>query len=85
MQGAKCCIHMQCSLLQDVYLAWHMAVVVLQTVRYCSEVPADEAIPATAVDSDGEVDVKYVFCATCKGRHCSDDDDLVLCDGPCNR
>lgn len=61
------------------------AVVCPQTVRWVSEVPADEVIPEHAHDSDGEVDVADIFCATCKGTHSTDDNDLVLCDGPCNR
>lgn len=54
-------------------------------MRFCSEVPPAEVIPANAFDSDGEVDVKHIFCATCKGRGSTDDNDLVLCDGCCNR
>lgn len=57
----------------------------LQTVRWCSDVPADEVIPEHAQDSDGEVDVTDIFCATCKGSDSTDDNDLLLCDGPCNR
>lgn len=57
----------------------------LQTVRYCSEVPADQVIPEHAHDSEGEVDVQDIFCAKCKGTDSTDDNDLVLCDGPCNR
>lgn len=56
-----------------------------QTVRYCCQIPANEVIPAHALDSDGEVDVTDIFCATCKGVTSSDDNDLILCDGPCNR
>jgi hypothetical protein len=57
----------------------------LQTVRFVSEVPANEVIPQQAYDSDGEVEVERIFCATCRGGHSTDDNDLVLCDGPCNR
>lgn len=57
----------------------------LQTVRWVSEVPADEVIPEHAHDSEGEVDVSDIFCATCKETHSTDDNDLVLCDGLCNR
>jgi hypothetical protein len=56
-----------------------------QAVRYCSEFPCGECIPAHAFDSDGEVEVKHIFCAKCKGRRSTDDNDLVLCDGVCNR
>jgi hypothetical protein len=44
-----------------------------------------EAIPKDAFDSDGEVDVAHIFCAKCRRGSSSDDNDLVLCDGPCNR
>lgn len=54
-------------------------------MRWVSDVPADEVIPEHAHDSDGEVDVSDIFCATCKETHSTDDNDLVLCDGPCNR
>jgi hypothetical protein len=37
------------------------------------------------LDSDGEVDVSHIFCAKCRRGSSSDDNDLVLCDGPCNR
>ncbi|WIA30444.1 hypothetical protein OEZ86_000528 [Tetradesmus obliquus] len=59
--------------------------VIRQAARYCQEVPADEAIPADAFDSEGEVEVDNIFCAKCRIGSSSDDNDLVLCDGPCSR
>eukprot|EP00775_Hariotina_reticulata_P011674 gene11674-11817_t len=59
--------------------------VIRQSLRYCEAVSDSEVIPKEAVDSDGEVDVSDIFCAKCKESRSSDDNDLVLCDGPCNR
>lgn len=42
-------------------------------------------IPQSSYDSDGEVDVTHIFCAKCRKAESTDDNDLVLCDGPCNR
>jgi hypothetical protein len=59
--------------------------VIRQSLRYCQAVSDSEVIPQDAVDSEGEVDVSDIFCAKCKESSSSDDNDLVLCDGPCNR
>lgn len=55
------------------------------TCRYCQEVHPGPPIPPAAYDSDGEVDVSDIFCAKCLKKESSDDNDLVLCDGTCNR
>jgi hypothetical protein len=82
-------LHYACSKPWPVLTCLHVRVLCaaccVQTVRYCSEVPADQAIPADALDSDGEVDVQDIFCATCRASTSTDDNDLILCDGPCNR
>ena len=40
---------------------------------------------AAAEDSDGEVDAEDIHCAGCGGGEANDDDDILLCDGFCDR
>lgn len=54
-------------------------------VRVCEEAQGDTAIAADLFDSDGELDETHIFCARCRGRDSHDDNDIILCDGPCNR
>lgn len=54
-------------------------------LRVCDEAEGDRAIPAELFDADGELDQRHIFCAKCGRNDATDDNDIVLCDGPCNR
>jgi hypothetical protein len=56
-----------------------------EAVRFCEEAQGDRAIPKEAFDSDGEVDASDIFCGRCHEMESYDDNDIVMCDGPCNR
>eukprot|EP00798_Chlamydomonas_sp_ICE-L_P011453 gene11453-34163_t len=42
-------------------------------------------IPKEAFDSDGEVDADAILCSLCSHQESYDDNDIILCDGSCNR
>ena len=54
-------------------------------VHFCEEAGGDRAIPQDAYDSEGEVDASDIFCGRCHEMESYDDNDIVMCDGPCNR
>lgn len=45
----------------------------------------DRTLGKEAYDDDGEVDEKDIFCCRCGDYEATDDNDIVLCDGPCDR
>jgi hypothetical protein len=50
-----------------------------------SPAQGDRAIPKQLFDADGGLEERYIFCARCGKNTADDDNDIVLCDGPCNR
>jgi len=50
-------------------------------VAECEAAHDDKALPASAYDSEGEVDEGAIFCGRCGRFDCADDDDIILCDG----
>ena len=44
-----------------------------------------DGVVDSAEDSDGEVDAEDIHCAGCGGGEANDDDDILLCDGFCDR
>ncbi|KAL4521386.1 hypothetical protein Ndes2437B_g08023 [Nannochloris sp. 'desiccata'] len=59
--------------------------VIRECVKVVDEAEGDKAIPAELFDEDGELDLDYIFCAKCQGNESTDDNDIILCDGHCNR
>ncbi|KAK9810991.1 hypothetical protein WJX73_003945 [Symbiochloris irregularis] len=59
---------------------------ILECIRLCEEAQGDRPIPADRFDEDGELDEQHIFCARCTDFDTNDEEnDIVLCDGPCNR
>ena len=56
-----------------------------ECVRVCDEAEGDTAIPKELYDEEGELDMKHIICSKCQGQECDDDNDIILCDGPCDR
>lgn len=54
-------------------------------VKACEEAQGDVAISDDAFDEEGEVDAAFILCSRCQDKESYDDNDIVLCDGPCNR
>jgi hypothetical protein len=59
--------------------------VIRDCVRVCDEAEGDKRIPAEMYDEDGELELDDIFCAKCLGNHSTDDNDIILCDGDCDR
>jgi hypothetical protein len=59
--------------------------VIRDCVRVCDEADGDKKIPAELYDQDGELELDDIFCAKCLGNHSTDDNDIILCDGDCDR
>lgn len=59
--------------------------VIRDCVRVCDEAEGDKKIPAELYDEDGELELDDIFCAKCLENHASDDNDIILCDGDCDR
>lgn len=56
-----------------------------ECVKYCDEAEGDKSIPAELFDEDGELDLDHIFCSKCGGNESTDDNDIILCDGHCDR
>ncbi|EFN50542.1 hypothetical protein CHLNCDRAFT_137229, partial [Chlorella variabilis] len=56
-----------------------------ECVRYCDEAEGDVPIPSELFDSDGELDLDHIFCSKCRGNESDEENDIILCDGMCNR
>ncbi|KXZ49871.1 hypothetical protein GPECTOR_19g322 [Gonium pectorale] len=55
-----------------------------EAVALCDAPPGLKSIPAELFDEEGELDIDDMFCSVCGRYEAADDDDMVLCDGPCN-
>lgn len=90
-----CCIHMRVRSREKVRLTDQLTraeatvarcrEAIREALRYVEEGRPGRCIPDSAYDSDGEVDVAQVVCAVCSSGACTDDNDLLLCDGDCGR
>ncbi len=54
-------------------------------VRICDEAGGDKAIPHECFDEEGEVDCNDIFCGKCRSSDSTDDNDIIMCDGMCDR
>ncbi|KAL3155661.1 hypothetical protein ABBQ32_012692 [Trebouxia sp. C0010 RCD-2024] len=59
--------------------------IIRECVKFCEEAEGDKAIPSEHYDADGELLAKFIFCAKCLKGESEEDNDIVLCDGACNR
>ncbi|KAF5745572.1 hypothetical protein HS088_TW07G01164 [Tripterygium wilfordii] len=46
---------------------------------------AEGKLPESLFDSEGEIDSEDIFCAKCGSKDLSADNDIILCDGACDR
>ncbi|XP_059647855.1 homeobox protein HAT3.1 [Cornus florida] len=46
---------------------------------------AEGRLPKSLFDSEGEIDSEDIFCAKCGSKETSVDNDIILCDGACER
>jgi hypothetical protein len=54
-------------------------------IRICDEAGGDKSIPPECFDEDGELDADKIFCGKCLKQDSTDDNDIILCDGMCDR
>ena len=54
-------------------------------VKICDEAGGDKAIPRECFDEEGEVDCNDIFCGKCRESDSTDDNDIIMCDGMCDR
>ncbi|KAL0022420.1 hypothetical protein WJX77_010601 [Trebouxia sp. C0004] len=59
--------------------------IIRECVKCCEDAEGDKAIPSQHYDSDGELPEQFIFCAKCLKGESGEDNDIVLCDGDCNR
>ncbi|DBA68760.1 hypothetical protein WJX79_008804 [Trebouxia sp. C0005] len=59
--------------------------IIRDCVKFCEDAEGDKAIPSEHYDSDGELPEEFIFCAKCLKGESVEDNDIVLCDGDCNR
>ncbi|GIL65996.1 hypothetical protein Vafri_19637 [Volvox africanus] len=55
-----------------------------EALALCDAPPGLRSIPAELFDEEGELEEHHIFCAVCHSYEMADDDDVILCDGPCN-
>ncbi|KAE8674302.1 Auxin-responsive GH3 family protein [Hibiscus syriacus] len=46
---------------------------------------AEGRLPESLFDSEGQIDSEDIFCAKCGSKDLSPDNDIILCDGACDR
>ncbi|QCE08478.1 remodeling and spacing factor 1 [Vigna unguiculata] len=46
---------------------------------------AEGKLPESLFDSEGEIDSEDIFCAKCHSKELSSNNDIILCDGVCDR
>ncbi|KAK8617650.1 hypothetical protein V6N13_080559 [Hibiscus sabdariffa] len=46
---------------------------------------AEGRLPESLFDSEGEIDSEDIFCAKCGSKDLPANNDIILCDGPCDR
>ncbi|RDX79293.1 Homeobox protein HAZ1, partial [Mucuna pruriens] len=46
---------------------------------------AEGKLPESLFDSEGEIDSEDIFCAKCQSKELSTNNDIILCDGVCDR
>ena len=56
-----------------------------ECIKVCDEAGGDKRIPPEHFDSEGELDFDKIFCAKCLKTEATDDNDIILCDGFCDR
>lgn len=54
-------------------------------IRICDQAGGDKSIPAECFDEDGELDADNIFCGKCLKSDSTDDNDIIMCDGMCDR
>ncbi|KAI8112291.1 hypothetical protein M9434_003614 [Picochlorum sp. BPE23] len=54
-------------------------------IRICDEAGGDKSIPSECFDEEGELDADSIFCGKCLKSDSTDDNDIILCDGICDR
>eukprot|EP00884_Botryococcus_braunii_P010779 jgi/Botrbrau1/19702/Bobra.0003s0063.1 len=59
--------------------------VIREAVKYCEDSEGDRPIAHELFDNDGEIDEEHICCSRCGLLDCEDGNDIVLCDGNCNR
>lgn len=53
--------------------------------RHLDSVSAEGKFPDSLFDSEGLIDSEDIFCAKCGSKELSADNDIILCDGTCDR
>jgi hypothetical protein len=59
--------------------------VMRECVKICDEAGGDLAIPPESFDEEGEIDANNIFCGRCRTNDSTDDNDIIMCDGMCDR
>eukprot|EP00191_Tetraselmis_sp_GSL018_P019050 CAMPEP_0177588674 /NCGR_PEP_ID=MMETSP0419_2-20121207/6356_1 /TAXON_ID=582737 /ORGANISM="Tetraselmis sp., Strain GSL018" /LENGTH=376 /DNA_ID=CAMNT_0019078897 /DNA_START=287 /DNA_END=1418 /DNA_ORIENTATION=- len=54
-------------------------------LKAISESGGDKQIDLRLYDADGEIGAEDIFCCRCLSFQSSENNDIILCDGPCNR
>ncbi|KAH7674694.1 Zinc finger RING/FYVE/PHD-type protein [Dioscorea alata] len=54
-------------------------------IRQLDLLKCEEIVEDSVVDADENVSREHIFCAKCKSREAFPDNDIMLCDGQCNR
>ncbi|KAL5857789.1 hypothetical protein ACOSQ3_005247 [Xanthoceras sorbifolium] len=53
--------------------------------RHLDSLCAEGTLPTSLFDSEGQIDSEDIFCAKCGSKDLSLDNDIILCDGACDR
>ncbi|XRB08401.1 PHD-type domain-containing protein [Pycnococcus provasolii] len=54
-------------------------------MRVLYESNGERRIPKDAYDENGELDSSQIICSVCCSGECDDDNDIIMCDGECDR
>ncbi|KAK1268461.1 hypothetical protein QJS04_geneDACA013956 [Acorus gramineus] len=55
------------------------------TIHQLDLLSSEGCIENSVMQPDGSVFHEHIFCAKCKTQNVCNDNDIILCDGPCNR
>ncbi|CAN0898219.1 Homeobox protein HAZ1 [Linum grandiflorum] len=58
---------------------------VRELFKHIDSLCAEGSFPATLFDSEGEISSEDIYCAKCQSKEVTLDNDIILCDGACDR
>ncbi|CAN1164653.1 Homeobox protein HAZ1 [Linum perenne] len=53
--------------------------------KHIDSLCAEGRFPASLFDSDGEINSEDIYCAKCQSKEVTTENDIILCDGACDR